>query len=280
MSPVPLVTVTAEEFDLTLTMESGQLFHWKRLGEGYLGLIGSEPVYIEQHGNRLLVSEGAQELVRSYFALDHDLEAIYRTFPKDPSMEEALKFCRGMRLVRQPLWECLATFITSSMKQVKHIQQMSAAIRAGFGTPVQYAEELLFTYPSPERMAVLKEEDLRACGLGYRAKNLLGTAQMLASGEVDLESIRFMNDAEALQTLCQLKGVGEKVANCVLLFAYERMRAFPIDVWIDRVLRGIYFKGKKTTHGRMQQFAHDYFGPYGGYAQQYLFHHARGRKSE
>ncbi len=135
------------------------------------------------------------------------------------------------------------------------------------------------SYPTAERLAGLREEDLRACALGYRARNLLKTARMAAAGEVDLEAIRAMADDAARAELCRLAGVGEKVANCVLLFAYERVRAFPIDVWIERVLREHYFRGKrKVTAARMRDFSRSYFGEFGGYAQQYLFHHARSAR--
>lgn len=162
------------------------------------------------------------------------------------------------------------------MKQVVHIRQMSLAIRKTFGEPVFFPGFDLFSYPSPERLAVACEQELRDCKLGFRAKNLLGAARAVASGKVDLERIGAMDDDEALAELRKLPGVGEKVANCVLLFAYGRLGAFPIDVWIERVLREIYFKGKrKVPTKRLKLFSREYFGPYGGYAQQYLFHHAR-----
>jgi N-glycosylase/DNA lyase len=215
--------------------------------------------------------------VARYFALDHRLGDIYGTFPGDPAMAAALEYCRGMRIIRQPAWECLATFITSSMKQVGHIAQISHTLRERYGESV--GADGLFAYPTVERLGALSEADLRACALGYRAGNLLKTARMIANGEVDLEAIRSMPDEEARRELCRLAGVGEKVANCVLLFAYERVRAFPIDVWIARVLREHYFKGKrKVTAGRLRDFSREYFGEFGGYAQQYLFHHARSTR--
>lgn len=271
-----LVLIPAPDFSLELTLSCGQVFHWEREGAGYLGTIGDHAVYVEQRGDTLLVPAGLEEVVRHYFALDHPLAEIYSTFPTDPAMQKALDFCRGLRLVRQPLWECTATFITSSMKQVAHIAQMSRAIRSRFGQAVEWDGRTLFAYPSPERVAELEESDLRACSLGYRAKNLLGSARMIAAGDVDLEAITAMPDAEALEELCRLPGVGEKVANCALLFAFGRPRAFPIDVWIERVLREIYFHGKrKVTAKRLREFSATYFGPYSGYAQQYLFHYAR-----
>lgn len=272
-----LVPVDAPPFNLRLTLESGQVFHWWPDGEnGYVGLIGSTPVRVRQSGEKLWVTPGREALAARYFAFDHDLEAICASFPPgDTALNEAAAFCRGVRIIRQPLWECLATFLTSSMKQVTHIRQMSHAIRRRFGRPLKGWEPLA-VYPPPERIARAGEDELRACALGYRAAHLLGTARAVAEGKVDLEAIRAMDDAGALAELCKLPGVGPKIANCVLLFAYERTRAFPIDVWIERVLREIYFARKrKVTAKRMKEFAAGYFGPHGGYAQQYLFHHAR-----
>ncbi len=269
--------IAAADFDLAVTLESGQVFHWRRQGAGYAGVIGDLPVYVEQRGDRL-ITDADPAVVGRYFALDHRLGEIYGSFPKDPVMAAALEFCRGMRIIRQPAWECLATFITSSMKQVAHIAQISHTLRTRYGRALE-SEVPSFAYPEPARLAALDEGDLRACALGYRAGNLLKTARMIADGEVDLEGIGALGDDEAREELCRLAGVGEKVANCVLLFAYERVRAFPIDVWIERVLRENYFKGRrKITPGRLRDFSREYFGEFGGYAQQYLFHHARSAR--
>lgn len=276
------IAVPAATFDLELTLTSGQVFHWVRQAEGWLGMIGDTPFYAEQRGDELLVPTGAESQARHYFALDHSLDAICASFPRDAAMEEAASFCRGMRIVRQPAWECLATFITSSMKQVAHIAQMSHAIRRTFGRPVEWQGCTLYTYPTAERLAQASEAELRACKLGYRARNLLGSARMIAGGEVGLHALRELDDEAARAELCRLPGVGEKVANCVLLFAFERLRAFPIDVWIERVLRQLYFARKRNvTAKRLRSFSQSYFGEFGGYAQQYLFHHARkvGRRS-
>jgi N-glycosylase/DNA lyase len=271
-----LVSLEAPEFDLELTLSCGQVFHWVREGEGWLGAVGDCPVYAEQRGEKLLVSAGASEVAADYFALDHPLREITASFPEDPAMRAAAEFCLGLRIVRQPLWECVATFITSSMKQVAHIAQISHTLRQRFGARLEWNGRVLHGYPSPERLAALEEADLRACSLGYRAKNLLGSARLIASGGFDLSAVAGLDDAEAMEALCRLPGVGEKVANCALLFGYERIRAFPIDVWIERVLREIYFKGKRrVTPRRLREFSQGYFGEYGGYAQQYLFHHAR-----
>jgi N-glycosylase/DNA lyase len=271
-----LTRVAVSDFDLELTLGCGQVFHWQRDGDGWVGAVEDVPVYVEQRGDELLVSNGAADLARHYFALDHPLGEISASFPTDPAMEEAAQFCRGMRIIRQPAWECVATFITSSMKQVAHIAQISHVMRQRFGKPLGDGDRGVFAYPTPSCLAALSEADLRACSLGYRAKNLLGAARIVADGEVNLDAIRSLDDEAARAELCRLPGVGPKVANCALLFAYERLRAFPIDVWIERVLRELYFRRKRNvTASRLRDFAATYFGDYGGYAQQYLFHHAR-----
>ena len=135
----------------------------------------------------------------------------------------------------------------------------------------------MYTFPSPQRIARASESQLRECKLGYRAKNLRATAQLVSSGECDLETWSALSDGDLRTNLCELPGVGVKIANCVMLFAYERLRAFPIDVWIERVLREKYFPRprRRVTAKELGEFAAKHFGAHGGYAQQYLFHYAR-----
>lgn len=271
-----LKEIAAANFDLARTLDSGQVFHWERAGDGYAGTIGSDGVYAEQRRKRLFFAGASAEVIGKYFALDHPLAEICRSFPNDPALSAARDFCGGLRIIRQPLWECLATFITSSMKQVAHIRQISRALRERYGARRRILDLEVRTFPPASRIAKLTEHDLRACALGYRAKNLLATARLISSGGVDLEQWKDLPDDSLRASLCELPGVGAKVANCVMLFAYERLRAFPIDVWIERVLTQKYFPGKrKVTAAQLRAFCETYFGEHGGYAQQYLFHHAR-----
>src|SRR6266567_5434167 len=238
-----LVEIPAPDFDLAMTLDSGQVFHWEECGEGYVGAIADMAVYVEQRGNVLKVRGGEtptrspqrrplSRMVANYFALDHPLAEICAAFPDDQIMEAARNFCRGLRIIRQSKWECLATFICSSMKQVAHVRQISGRLRERFGEAREIARHIIYAFPSARRIAASSEKELRACALGYRAKNLLGTARAVASGEADRESWSGLTDADLRARLCELPGVGAKVANCVMLFAYERLRAFPIDVWI------------------------------------------------
>ena len=315
-------TIAAPDFDLAMTLDSGQVFHWEKVDNGFVGAIGDQAVYAEQRGEtvRIAMEGGAPatpgsqelappvtELIERYFALDHPLAEICASFPDDPIMGTARNFCRGLRIIRQPKWECLATFICSSMKQVAHIRQISHALRKRFGDrrkidngaggrratwtggpgsrPGRSAVDepggesinhVAYTFPPPQWLAQSSEKELRECALGYRARNLLATARLVASGAADLEAWSLLSDVDLREKLCDFPGVGTKVANCVMLFAYERLRAFPIDVWIERVLKERYFPGKrKVIPQRLRAFCESYFGEYGGYAQQYLFHHAR-----
>jgi N-glycosylase/DNA lyase len=287
--------IRAPDFDLEKTLDSGQVFHWETVGDGFVGTIGDRAVFLKQADGMLKVRFGGTPLrlhsgqaaparetralpgiIRHYFALDHPLAEICDSFPKDPVMSAARDFCHGLRIIRQPKWDCLATFICSSMKQVAHIRQISLALRKRFGEQRKIGDHLVYTFASPRRIAQASEKELRDCKLGYRAKNLRATARLVSSGQADLEAWSALSDAELRKQLCALPGVGPKIANCVMLFSYERLRAFPIDVWIERVLRQHYFSGRrKMTAQRLREFSETYFGEHGGYAQQYLFHHAR-----
>jgi N-glycosylase/DNA lyase len=284
---VALTEFAAPDFDLEKTLNSGQVFHWEKAGGGFVGTIADVAAYVEEENDVLKVRFGGTpkpacethaltKCIAHYFALDHPLAEICESFPKDPIMNAARDFCRGLRIIRQPKWECLATFICSSMKQVAHIRQISLALRNRFGERRKIGSRVMYTFPSPLRIARASENQLRECKLGYRAKDMRATAQRVSSGECDLESWSALSDGDLRNNLCELPGVGAKIANCVMLFAYERLRAFPIDVWIERVLRQHYFpRRKKMTAQQLREFSETYFGEHGGYAQQYLFHYAR-----
>src|SRR5438067_4164512 len=170
--------VPAPHFDLEMTLNSGQVFHWEKVGAGFYGTIEDRATYVEQRGATLRVATGSgavrrddksgvvnsapgsrelappvSELVRHYFALDHPLDEICASFPRDPAMNAARDFCRGLRIIRQPKWECLATFICSSMKQVAHIRQISLALRNRFGERRKIGSRVMYTFPSPQRIA-------------------------------------------------------------------------------------------------------------------------------
>src|SRR5206468_2634591 len=209
--------IRAPDFDLEKTLESGQVFHWQRIGDGFVGAIDDLPVYVEQRANVLTVRDGEAArsprrslpgIVAHYLALDHPLADICASFPDDPVMNAARLFCHGLRIIRQPKWECLATFICSSMKQVAHIRQISLALRRRFGARRKIGDHVVYTFPPAQRIARATENDLRECALGYRAKNLLATARFVTSGECDLESWSSLSDPDLREKFCSLPGVG------------------------------------------------------------------------
>jgi N-glycosylase/DNA lyase len=268
--------IAAPDFDLEKTLNCGQVFHWEKSGEGFVGAIGEKAAYVKRSGETLGFAGVGAKAIANYFSLDHPLADICRSFPGDAAMTRARDFCRGLRIIRQPRWECLATFICSSMKQVAHIRQISLALRRRFGDEKKIYGTHVYAFPDAARLARSTEKHLRECALGYRAKNLLATARLLTNGDADLEAWTKLPDDELRARLCELPGVGAKVANCVMLFGYERLRAFPIDVWIERVLKQQYFpRRRKVSAQELRAFCDRYFGERGGYAQQYLFHHAR-----
>ncbi len=214
--------------------------------------------------------------LRDFLQLNVDLAEIIGTFPDDDPMRAAVSACRGLRLLRQDPWECLASFILSSTKQIVQIQQIVRLLCERFGDRIPgFGSEDDFTFPSAERIASLSEADLRACKMGFRAPYLLGSARMIVSGEVDLEALRAIDVSSARAQLMRLPGVGRKIADCVLLFAYGFPTAFPVDVWVLRALRQLYFPKRRPKTKRLLRFSETHFGPHAGYAQQYLFHYVR-----
>ena len=259
--------ITCPEFDLRMTLESGQTFHWTPDPS-------VEGIAYTQLGNELHYRGGSSDMLNHYFAFDHDLEAIRRSCSVHLPSHEAALACRGLRIMRQPHWECLATFILSPMKQVAHIRQMSMALRAAYGSPLLGTP--IHSFPKPEVLAKASEADLRSCGLGFRAKSLHATSRLIVDGKFNPESLVSMGTSEARDALCSLPGIGRKVANCILLFAYERLEAVPVDVWIARILGS--FRSRKATPEQLESYGEKLLGPYAGYIQQYLFHQARTGK--
>jgi N-glycosylase/DNA lyase len=202
---------------------------------------------------------------------------VLATFPDDEPMRAAVNACRGLRLLRQDSWECLASFILSSTKQIVQIRQIIALLCERFGEPVPAApgHPPVHAFPSPARLAGATEAELRACKMGFRAPYLLATARRVAAGELDLDRLRRLSPEMARAELLHLPGVGRKIADCVLLFAYGFPAAFPVDVWVMKALRRLYFPKRRPAAKRLRHFSETHFGVNAGYAQQYLFHYMR-----
>jgi N-glycosylase/DNA lyase len=279
-------------YDLATTLDSGQVFRWQFCNDSWTGVIGRHRVRLTQtrDGIRAETVEPVADWqwLRDYLQTDADLDAVLKTFPDDAPMRDAVAACRGLRVLRQDPWECLASFILSSTKQIVQIRQIVARLCERFGEPINrcsvepvarldsaIGRTLQFAFPSPEKIARVTEAELRACKMGFRAPHLLAAARQIADGKFDLERLRQLTLAEARGELTALRGVGGKIADCVLLFAYGFDGAFPVDVWVERALRELYYPRRRVAEKRLRHFAATHFGPHAGYAQQYLFHYMR-----
>jgi N-glycosylase/DNA lyase len=276
-------TFEVRDYDLDATLTSGQAFRWNRRGESWVGVVANRWVRLRADKSSI-TAETAEAVddwtwLRQYLQLDLNLNAVLSSFPEDPPMRAAVKACRGLRLLRQDPWECLASFILSSTKQILQIQQIISQLCQQYGKPVPGGERHLSMhgFPGPECLAALSEEELRGCKMGFRAPFLLGAARAVAEGALDLDGLHQLPLEMARTQLLGLKGVGRKISDCVLLFAFGHQAAFPVDVWIMKALRQLYFRGRKVNLRELQEFAAAHFGPHAGYAQQYLFHYARSQ---
>ena len=285
-SALTTIEIRVTQYDLDATLNSGQAFGWRKTERGWEGIIGRRWTCLNSIPQGIRASALAPiadwHWLTHYLQTGVNLSAILDTFPQDEAMASSVRDCPGLRLLRQDPWETLASFILSSTKQIVQIQQICTLLRSRFGASVEWGvtRDIAHAFPSAQRIASLSESSLRECKMGFRAPNLLGAARAVAEGTLSLESLRGKRVDEAREALCQLRGVGPKIANCVLLFAYNFPTAFPIDVWVRRALQELYFPKRHPTDAKIDAFAAKHFGSNAGYAQQYLFHAIRRREGK
>ncbi len=249
-----------ENFDLAQTLDCGQCFRWERQKNGsYTGVAFGRVLNISEE-NRVQVLE--DELWSNYF----DVQLNYGRIRMDLSegnkvLAEAAKFAPGMRILNQEPWEALCSFIISQNNNIPRIKGIVARLCTQFGEEIGGG---YFSFPTPEKLAELKADDLAEIRSGFRAKYILSAAQKVANGEVDLGTLKTAPLPEARARLMTITGVGPKVADCTLLYGLHRLEAFPMDVWMKRAMQTL-FPGKEPES----------FGQYAGIAQQYIFHYSR-----
>jgi len=274
------------DYDLAATLESGQAFRWVQHHGAWTGIIGRHCVRLRADASGI-IAETAEPVsdwqwLTSYLQTELELSTVLAAFPDDEPMRAAITSCHGLRVLRQDPWECLGSFILSSTKQIVQIRQIVSLLCDRHGEPIAalppFASAAAF--PAAERLAQLAETDLRACKMGFRAPYLLGAARAIAEGRIDLENLRRFSLEDAREQLLLLPGVGRKIADCVLLFAYGFPTAFPVDVWVMKALRRLYFPRRHVKPARLRRFVETHFGPHAGYAQQYLFHYMRTKHIE
>lgn len=271
------------DYDLSATLSSGQVFNWEQAEDGsWTGVVAGRWVRLIARPDA--IEAQAAELqddwrwLRTFLQTEVNLTQTLATFPEqDEHLLAAVRACRGLRLLRQNPWECLASFILSSTKQIVQIRQIVRSLCQRYGQPVASggSDAVANAFPTPARIAALSETDLRACKMGFRAPYLLAAARRVAAGEINLDALAAGSMNETRLQLLRLDGVGEKIADCVLLFAYGYPTAFPVDVWVQRVITKYYFRNRTVRPVRLRRFITEHFGENAGYCQQYLFHYIR-----
>lgn len=287
--------IEVSDFNLKQTMECGQCFNFEKLEDA-----GNDSEYdclyeyditafekrlrIRQEGRKLIFLNADHKQVSNiwmhYFDLDRDYTKIKDgIISADPGLKSVIDKYYGIRILNQDFVETLISFIISQNKNIPHIKQIVRNISARYGDLIDKdivdgQEREYYSFPDPERLKLIGEEGFREMKTGFRAPYLADAAKRLSSGQICEEQLRSMGFQEAKDTLMKIKGVGDKVANCVLLFGLGFRNAFPVDVWIKRVMESLYFH-EDTDKKIIEKFAGDKFGEYGGYAQQYLFIYAR-----
>jgi N-glycosylase/DNA lyase len=282
MDPISTTQVLpVRDYDLAATFTCGQVFRWQRHGKDWTGVIGTRWVCLQADQDSITAATAEPvsdwSWLTDYLQLGLDLDGLLRTFPDDEPMRAAAAACRGLRLLRQDPWECLVSFILSSTKQIVQIRQIISLLCEHYGEPLTVAagHEPVHAFPSAARLAATTEPELRACKMGFRAAFLHATARRVVEGRFDIARVESLPLEAARAELMSLPGVGRKVADCVLLFAYGFPSVFPVDVWIMKALRQLYFPRRQVSLARLHRFASSHFGPHAGYAQQYLFHYIR-----
>jgi len=236
-------------FDLNYTLDCGQVFRWNRDGNWWVGVVGDQVVRVSQEedsGEVLIDSKFSPEFFSNYFRLDDDLRSIYRSVNKDLLIDRAINRYCGLRLIRQDPWECLVSYMLATASSIPTIQNLSL---------------------------------LDKCKLGFRTERIKTAAEEVLSGELDFDALHRLEYKYARESLMRVRGIGEKVSDCVLLFAFEKMEAFPVDTHIRQIIQHYhiddeYFENCKNL-SRMGDWGREYFGHYCGYAQQYLFYQKR-----
>ncbi len=262
-------------FNLELSVSCGQAFRWRKYGNTWYAPspYGENVVWKIQQEKDLLRYDGMSERdLIHYFSLDHNLAGILSSIDRDPLIHDAISRCRGLRIMRQDPWECLISYICSSCANIPGIQMRIENLAKKYGTKIVCDNKPFYSFPSPETIADAPVCDIRTCKVGYRDTYICKAAAMASENPSWQMSIRDLPYLEAQKKLRELDGVGPKVADCVLLFAFEKLEAVPVDVWIERILRTKYLGGeKKLAYAKAGAYAREHFGMFAGYAQEYLF---------
>lgn len=276
-----------KSFELTDIFECGQCFRWNVQDDGsYIGVVDNAVIEVRKIGQDVVFEsnevDNLEGLVKKYFDLDRDYEKIKQTLSNiDDNLAKSISYGAGIRLLNQDLWETIISFITSANNNIPRIKKIIETLSRTYGKEIEFKGKTYYTFPKPEEMAMATVEDFRKAGLGFRDKYVYKVVQMVQSGKLDLNELEQMEETSKIrEVLLSLPGVGEKVADCILLFSsLKRLEVFPIDVWVRRVMNELYLKEDdetKVDKKQIQKLAIEKYKDLAGIAQQYLFYWKRG----
>lgn len=279
-----------DSFNLEHIFECGQCFRWNKQGDNtYLGVAEKYVIRLEKKnkdiifkGNKTKNSKfkNLEEFVEYYFDLNTDYSKYKEKLSKvDNYLDESIKFGEGIRILKQDVWECIISFIISANNNIPRIKKIIERIALNYGEKIEFEGNTYYTFPTPEELSKASVEDLRNLGTGFRDKRIYNTTQIILSNEKYIENLKQMKTTKQMkEELLKLDGVGPKVADCILLFSLQRFDAFPIDVWVRRVMNDLYIHNEdenKVNKKMIQKLAEEKFLGIPGMAQQYLFYWKR-----
>lgn len=285
MKEQKLILKDVDCFELDHIFDCGQCFRWNKQEDGsYIGVIGSGVLQVSKNKNNVcfegVIDGDINSIVYDYFDLGTDYNVFKNELSKiDDNMKKSIEFGSGIRILNQDLWEMIISFIISANNNIPRIKGIIDRISKRVGKRLEWRGKEYYSFPTISEMASLSVADFRELGAGFRDKRLYKTTQMILNGEVSLEFLEKCNDTALIrEELLKLDGVGEKVADCIMLFALKRFDSFPIDVWVRRVMNTLYIHNEdetKVSKKDINNAANELFGDIRGMAQQYLFYWAR-----
>ena len=267
-------------FNLKYTLECGQCFRWKNIKDNeYIGVIEDRVIRIKQDSDKIFVwsnkKDDLREVVMNYFDLNKNYLEIEDKIAKiDENISKSLEYSSGIRILNQPLFETIISYIISANNNIKRISRSVNDLSKRFGKEVEFEGEKYYLFPTLAEMKNITMDDLLAAGTGFRARYIKHDIEYFLEESKFLERLTKLDTDEATKLLSELMGVGPKVADCILLFALKKGEVFPIDVWVKRIMEKLYFKENKSLK-EIKKYANENFKEYAGIVQQHLFHNVR-----
>lgn len=274
----------AADFEPKHIFECGQCFRWSEEDDGsYTGVALHRVINVRKQDCNLVIGNTSlsdfYNTWYDYFDLGRDYGAIKKELSSDDVLSEAARFGDGIRILKQDESETLISFIISSNNRIPMIKREVGRLSEGWGDPIRYRGRTYYTFPSLEKLAQASVEEIKSCGMGFRAQYIKDTCRIILDDDIPLYRMKDMDYRKARKILMGLPGVGPKVSDCVLLFSMRHYEAFPVDVWVKRVMRH-YYLAPDVSLPKIELYAQQRFGGLAGFAQQYLFYFARDLKGK